>query len=236
MKLNLERPLLFFDIESTGLNIATDAIAELSFVKVFPDGEERIKTWRVKPWDYAAGSLIVEEAGGRFMMPLAGEEPDFDRRVRQSLDALTALETAGETSLDRTADTFAGLLSAAAADQTPDSRRRAMEQTLYHVGRFIYILDAWDDLTEDLAGGGYNPVAARYGLTRPPLPETAAGELETTLTHSRNLAGAAFELLPDNPWTGTVRNIIAWGMPAICGEVRSGRYKKSKNRRGNKSQ
>ena len=52
------------------------------------------------------------------------------------------------------------------------------------------ILDKnWDDLTEDLAGGGYNPVAAGYGLTRPPLPETAADELETTLTHSRNLAG-----------------------------------------------
>lgn len=52
MELNLERPLLFFDIESTGLNIATDAIIELSFVKVFPDNEQRIKTWRVKPWDY----------------------------------------------------------------------------------------------------------------------------------------------------------------------------------------
>ena len=52
MKLNLERPLLFFDIESTGLNIASDCIAELSFVKVFPGGETRIKTWRFKPWDY----------------------------------------------------------------------------------------------------------------------------------------------------------------------------------------
>lgn len=52
MELHLERPLLFFDIESTGLNIATDCIAELSFVKVFPDGEQRIKTWRVCPWDY----------------------------------------------------------------------------------------------------------------------------------------------------------------------------------------
>ena len=52
MKLNLERPLLFFDIESTGLDIATDCIAELSFVKVMPDGETRIKTWRFKPWDY----------------------------------------------------------------------------------------------------------------------------------------------------------------------------------------
>ncbi len=52
MNLNLERPLLFFDIESTGLNIASDCIIELCFVKIMPDGEERVKTWRVKPWDY----------------------------------------------------------------------------------------------------------------------------------------------------------------------------------------
>lgn len=52
MQLNLKRPLLFFDIESTGLTIPTDCIIELSFVKVFPDGEERIKTWKIKPWDY----------------------------------------------------------------------------------------------------------------------------------------------------------------------------------------
>lgn len=52
MQLNLKRPLLFFDIESTGLNIPNDSIIELSFVKVLPDGESRIKTWKVKPWDY----------------------------------------------------------------------------------------------------------------------------------------------------------------------------------------
>lgn len=52
MELNLQRPLVFFDIESTGLNIPADSIIELSFVKVFPDGEQRIKTWKIKPWDY----------------------------------------------------------------------------------------------------------------------------------------------------------------------------------------
>ena len=52
MRLELTRPLLFFDIESTGLNIPEDSIVELSFVKVFPGGEERVKTWRIKPWDY----------------------------------------------------------------------------------------------------------------------------------------------------------------------------------------
>ena len=41
MELSLKRPLLFFDIESTGLNIATDAIVELCFVKVFPGPEPR---------------------------------------------------------------------------------------------------------------------------------------------------------------------------------------------------
>ncbi len=58
MELNLERPLLFFDIESTGLNIATDGIIELSFVKVFPGGETRVKTWKIKPWDYAGRKQI----------------------------------------------------------------------------------------------------------------------------------------------------------------------------------
>lgn len=53
MELNLERPLVFFDIESTGLNIASDSIIELSFVKVMPGcSEPKVMTWRVKPWDY----------------------------------------------------------------------------------------------------------------------------------------------------------------------------------------
>ena len=52
MELKLQKPLLFFDIESTGLSIPVNSIIELSFVKVFPGGEERIKTWKIKPWDY----------------------------------------------------------------------------------------------------------------------------------------------------------------------------------------
>ena len=56
MDLNLEKPILFFDIESTGLNIASDSIIELSFVKVLPGNEVRVRTWRVRPWDYLTNS------------------------------------------------------------------------------------------------------------------------------------------------------------------------------------
>ena len=59
MELKLTRPLLFFDIESTGLNIATDGIIELSFVKVLPEGgKPLIKTWKIKPWDYRNHRVI----------------------------------------------------------------------------------------------------------------------------------------------------------------------------------
>ncbi len=49
MKLNLKNPIVFFDIESTGLDIAKDRIVEISAVKVLPDGTEEIKTKRINP-------------------------------------------------------------------------------------------------------------------------------------------------------------------------------------------
>lgn len=49
MQLNLSRPLVFFDIEATGLNTATDRIVELCMVKVFPDGKDEVRTLRFNP-------------------------------------------------------------------------------------------------------------------------------------------------------------------------------------------
>ncbi|MDB5011372.1 MAG: 3-5 exonuclease [Mucilaginibacter sp.] len=49
MKLNLKRPLAFFDLEATGTNVATDRIVEISIIKLHPTGEEEVKTWRVHP-------------------------------------------------------------------------------------------------------------------------------------------------------------------------------------------
>ncbi|MBP5506112.1 MAG: 3'-5' exonuclease [Bacteroidales bacterium] len=49
MQLKLTRPLLFFDIESTGLNVATDRIVEISMVKLMPDGSRHVKTRRINP-------------------------------------------------------------------------------------------------------------------------------------------------------------------------------------------
>ncbi|HEY0245753.1 MAG TPA: exonuclease domain-containing protein [Mucilaginibacter sp.] len=49
MKLNLKRPLAFFDLEATGTNVGADRIVEISVIKLHPDGTEEVKTWRVHP-------------------------------------------------------------------------------------------------------------------------------------------------------------------------------------------
>lgn len=49
MKLNLKNPLVFFDLETTGLNIASDRIVELSYLKVFPNDKEESRTMRINP-------------------------------------------------------------------------------------------------------------------------------------------------------------------------------------------
>ena len=49
MKLNLKIPLAFFDLETTGTNIAKDRIVEMAFLKVFPSGETEKKVTRVNP-------------------------------------------------------------------------------------------------------------------------------------------------------------------------------------------
>lgn len=49
MNLQLEKPLVFFDLETTGINLNHDRIVELSIVKIMPDGSREIKTRRLNP-------------------------------------------------------------------------------------------------------------------------------------------------------------------------------------------
>ena len=49
MKLNLKNPIVFFDLETTGVNICTDRIVEISYLRVYPNGREESKTLRINP-------------------------------------------------------------------------------------------------------------------------------------------------------------------------------------------
>ena len=57
MKLKLKRPIVFFDLETTGVDASKDRIVEVSMIKIMPDGEEICKKRKLNP-----GMHIPEEA------------------------------------------------------------------------------------------------------------------------------------------------------------------------------
>ncbi len=146
------------------------------------------------------------------------ECPDFDARVKTCLAELDELEEANSPKLDRVADTFARLLSAAAPETGDESLDRPRQQLLYHLGRWIYLTDAVDDLSEDAAQGRYNPIAARFGQ------DPDMDYLATTMTHSIALAQSAFQLLPRTCWSPLLENILYLGLPHVQQLVLEGKW------------
>lgn len=84
MQINLKRPLIFFDLETTGTNILKDRIVEISVVKLYPDGNYEEKTRRINPeMHIPAGATAVHHIKDEDV----AEEPTF-RQVSKSLYAL----------------------------------------------------------------------------------------------------------------------------------------------------
>ncbi len=200
--------------------------------------ESMILTWH-KLCDDVADHGLLTGLPARFLRMVfrtayrqaAAARPEFDGRVREGLERLDALERAGSPELDRVADVFASLLSAA-ADSLPETHpnRRPMERLLYHLGRWIYLIDAWDDLEEDGKRGRYNPLSARFA--------GRAGEerdyFETTVTHSARLAASSANLMALGEWAPIVENVIYLGLPTVQKAVLEGRWRelqKTKTRR-----
>lgn len=121
--------------------------------------------------------------------------------------------------MDRAADSFAILLSSAAKELMDPVRKRIMEQILYHLGRWIYLIDGADDLKKDAESGNYNPVALRYGLADGTWTPESRRDFATTLDHSIHQMAAAFELWDFGVWTPVLqlhllrRGCFRWEKP-----------------------
>jgi len=150
---------------------------------------------------------------------------EFDLAVREQLAALHRLEEEACASIDRPADAFARLLQAAAPKSGEEGRDRAMEQLLYHLGRWIYLIDARDDLAEDRKQGSYNPIALRYG------DQPCDQPLMLTLEHSANLMRSACALLDLGRQEELVNNVLYQGLPLIQRAVFEGSWNQLKKQK-----
>ena len=205
---------------------ALDAAADESLILTWWKLKDALRDGRW--WERLAARTALFFLKGHYLTA-AARRPDFARTVEACLDELHGMETAGLASLDRPADTFARILQAAAVKTEPPARASASAQILYHVGRWIYLADAWDDRKQDALTGSYNPVLALFG---PESPDQGEARLRETMDTSLGLARTAFALLDWDEWEPLLDHILSVGLPVVEEAVFTGQWKqKRKNRR-----
>lgn len=92
MKLNLKKPIVFFDLETTGVDVTNDHIVEISIIKILPSGEEIEKTRRINP-----GVKIPPEATAvhHITDEDVADAPTFKQIARSLANELTGCDIAG---------------------------------------------------------------------------------------------------------------------------------------------
>lgn len=150
--------------------------------------------------------------------------PEVDKDIRTALCALDTLEAARCASLDRPADASARMLTALVPRGLDPTTTRIDTQMFYHLGRWLYLLDAAHDFAEDLQNARYNPIALRFGLTAPEELARVRDALESTLARSLVDVCTAFDLLDVQRDRDLLYNIIFLGLPRVTKQVLDGTY------------
>lgn len=130
----------------------------------------------------------------------------FAQHSENCLQRLSQLEHDRCDSIDKVADCFASILELSVGEHSSPQDTRCIKQVLYHVGRWIYLMDAYDDYAQDIALQRYNPLQYRYEGDIP------KEEFAETLHHSLYLAQSAFQLLEQTVRSPLLENILCLGM------------------------
>ena len=210
-------------------NEALDLAADVSVILTY---------WKLRDGAADSGGLSRRGYGavarllGRAYREAARLHPDFDAATCRELERLATLEAERCPSLDKPADTFARLLGSVAGELPDPIQQRIMEQLLYHLGRWIYLVDALDDLKEDAESGNYNPILLRFSLDNGTLTGPAREAMVSTLDASIRQMAAAYELWDFGVWSPIIRSTVYQGLYCVGNAVLEGTFHTAEGRRG----
>ena len=207
---------------------ALDAAADRSVILSWWQVQDHIADhgfW--KSLKYRAAALFLRRAYRKAGARL----PQFDAAVCGHLRSLDVLEKARCASIDAAAEPFAALMADIAADVPDERRRRVLEQILYQLGRWIYLIDAADDFRRDARSGSYNPLRYRYGNEGESLTEADKLAIAETLDASIARMAGAYALCDFGVWTPILDSVFYESLYGIGKAVLDGTYRRRRRLR-----
>lgn len=195
-----------------------------------------------KTIDTIADDRFFKRSAAKILLPIlrrnrrraAQRLPQLNSLIEQEMVRQRELEETQTSSVDPAAEPTAQIVSALCAEASVDEKqKRVLSRFGYCLGRVIYLMDAADDLEDDLKMGSYNPIAlsarvntrdkAKINLAR----DSAGWMLNASLAECK----AAYELLTVCRFDGILRNILECGIPHMQKLVLSGEWKRKQSYR-----
>ena len=204
MKLKLEKPIVFFDLETTGINIGTDKIVEISILKVFPNGNKESKTWLVNP-----EIEIPKEASD--IHGITNEqvvaEPTFKELAPQISELIDGCDLAGFNSNRFDIPLLAEELMRAGIDFDMNNRKAIDVQVIFHKKEQRTLSAGYQFYCGKELEGAHGAEAdtnATYEILLAQLEKyedigTSVDELSEFSTHGKRADFAGFILMNDFP-------------------------------------
>lgn len=186
-----------------------------------------------KAMDTIADESFFKRLSARLVLPImrrnrcraAKRLPELDRVIEQAMVRQRELEQMKNASVDMAAEPTAQILSKlCAAAASDEKQKRVLCRLGYCLGRWVYLMDAADDLEDDLKNGSYNPIALAQGVNNTDGEQIKAARQSARLILNGSLAEcrAAYELLNIRRFDGILRNVWEWGIPSVQKQVLSG--------------
>lgn len=138
--------------------------------------------------------------------------------IKSNLEKLSQLEKNKCNVIDEAADTFAKIMEQLFVVQNINSlkEKRVLSWFGYNLGRYIYILDAFNDIETDIKKNNYNPILLQYQYIENELVDEfinrVIGDIRYTLTFTLDNIAKSFELLDVKKNRGLIENIVYMGL------------------------
>jgi hypothetical protein len=139
--------------------------------------------------------------------------------IGANLGEMTRLEKRKSNNLDQVSETFAKILEAvflSGPGSTDEGTQRVLGRLGYHLGKWIYLMDAWDDLEDNIKTGAYNPLVYRYEYDGIESAEEFRERIKSTcewhLLVCCGEMGKALDLLEIQKNNGIIENIVYLGL------------------------
>jgi len=145
--------------------------------------------------------------------------PELEEIMSKYSEAQRQVEHGEDKSVDASAEPTAAMLSKLAMMLSEDAtEQRVLKDFGYYFGRWIYLIDAFDDIEKDIKSGGFNPFVIKFGLTKQDVKDDTSLLEEARLYANESLnmtvarAATAFELLELGEYAPIFNNIIYLGL------------------------